>query len=546
MANGLDRLERLFGKRKASTASTDSGEPIQAVLPTAIPVTEPQFPSPSFIRPKATRMAAREEVRVKQPAGRTPSFPEGHSPQRMTSINTQYSTSSSGSYRLNHSPLRLSSLKPLQPQSTIVGFHDFKFPRPPTHSGETSPASSSNTNSPFEHSGERSPRFRSSKKPNVAPPRLDTPPTSDPEDEELHGSRYFRNKKLPKLPHGAPPTPSPSPELRPALEPQLRESKSIEILNTSVYRDIHRQLGEPFEYPPLRRALSQSSLAPSSSRLSLSSSALREPAFNEFLNLSDDDIAEDSLDSPILPPLRELPPASTMLTPAIASPLSQPLLTLTPPYASRPAAAAAFEAARIAKRYNFDLVYVVNLWPDKARPQTSSPDHDDSASFNSDFSTGSSKGLTGRLLAAYGLENVKSPFQISALVHGKILRSDGWIEYRNHEACNDEFARGYACAFYTGRYSRNGSITSTSASSTKAGKVDRGIVFAAYRKPRADGAMLGVCSDKDELANVYQDAETLVEMLIDIHVANRLRQPQSHPQGTDETGPMPVQRLWMR
>ncbi|KAF7543764.1 hypothetical protein G7Z17_g10479 [Cylindrodendrum hubeiense] len=540
MANGFDRLERFFAKRKVSTVSTDSIEP---VITTGLPATEPQFPSPSFIRPKATRMAAREEVIVKQPGSiRSPSVADAYSPNRMGSTKAQSSTYSSDSYRLQYSPIRTSSLRHLQGHRLLDGFGDFQFPQPPTHNGEISPVSlASNQMSVFELSGQRSPRSRSPRKTEVGPDRLDTPPVSDPEDEDFRCPRYFRNKKLPELPHGALPTPGPSPELSPVLDSQLRESRSIDILNKAVYRDIHCHLRESLKQPPLRRALSQSSLSLSTSRGSLSSSTLREPDVIDFLNLSDDDIAEISPDTP--PMSSESDHSSPTLASTIASRQRQSLLTLTPPYASRPATAAAFEAARIANRYNFDLVYVVNLWPDVSGPPTSSPE-EDTASFDSDFSAKPSKGMTGRLLAAYGLHNVKSPFQISAGVHGKILRSGGWIEYRNQEARSDEFARGYACAFYTGQYSRTGSIvSSTSTSSTKMRQSDRGIVFAAYRKPRADGGMMGVGSSKTELADVHQDAEALVEMLIDIHVANRLRQPLSHSHDSDETGPMPMQPL---
>lgn len=541
MANGFDRLERFFVKRKVSTVTADSIEP---VITTNLSTTEPQFPSPSFIRPKATRMAAREEVIVKQPGSiRSPSVADVHSPHRMGSIKAQSSTYSSDSYRLQYSPIRTSSLRYLQGQNLLDGFEDFQFPQPPIRNGEISPASSaSNQMLSFELSGQRSPRSCSPRKTEIGPNRLDTPPASDLEDDDFRCPRYFRNKKLPELPHGALPTPGPSPELSPVLDSQLRESRSIDILNKAVYQDIHRQLHECLEQPPLRRTLSRSSLSLLTSGGSLSNSTLREPDVIDFLNLSDDDIAEISPDSPTMSSEPDHSPPST-LAPTISPRQRQSLLTLTPPYASRPATAAAFEAARIAQRYNFDLVYVVNLWPDVSGPPTVGPE-EDTASFDSDFSAKPSRGMTGRLLAAYGLHNVKSPFQISAGVHGKILRSGGWIEYRNQEARSDEFARGYACAFYTGQYSRSGSIVSSnSTSSSKVKQSDRGIVFAAYRKPRADGNMMGVGSSKSELADVHQDAEALVEMLIDIHVANRLRQPLLRSHDPDETGPMPMQPL---
>lgn len=222
------------------------------------------------------------------------------------------------------------------------------------------------------------------------------------------------------------------------------------------------------------------------------------------------------------------------------APLGRSPCSLSPPYATRPAAAAAFEAARIANRYNFDLVYVVNLWPDMSVTPTSGPE-EDSSSIDSQFSAKAPRGLTGRLLAAYGLHNVKSPFQISAMVHAKILRNQGWIEYRNRSARTDEFARGFACSFYTAQHSRTSSVASDeSANPARMRRSDRGIVFAAYRKPRADGSLVGIGCNKAQLAEVHKDAEALVEMLIDIHAANRQRQPLTYSHDPDETGPMPM------
>ncbi|KAH7171184.1 hypothetical protein EDB81DRAFT_193278 [Dactylonectria macrodidyma] len=540
MANGFDRLERFFTKRKVSTVSANSIEPI---ITTDLPATEPQFPSPSFIRPKATRMAAREEVIVKQPGSiRSPSVVDAYSPQRTGSIQAAQSpTYSSESYRLQYSPIRTSSLRHLQGQCPRDGLGDFHFPRPPTVNGDISPVSSTHHQmSVFELSGQRSPRSHSPQKARIGPDRLDTPPVSDLDDDDLSCPRYFRNKKLPDLPHGGLPTPGPSPELSPVRDSQLRETRPIRVLNKDIYRDIHRQLHQSFEEPALRRTLSQSSLSLTTSTGSLSSSTLREPDVVDFLNLSDDDIAESSPESPVMSSESYDSPAASMMATNMSSQQHESLLTLTPPYASRPATAAAFEAARIASRYNFDLVYVVNLWPDISGLPTSGPE-ETNGFFDSNCSTKPPRGMTGRLLAAYGLHNVKSPFQIHADVHGKILRAGGWIEYRNQEARSDEFARGYACAFYTGQYSRSGSIGSTTASSsTRMKQNDRGIVFAAYKKPRPDGGMVGVDSDKPDLAAVYREAEALVEMLIDIHVASRLRQPLSPSEDTEETGPMPL------
>ncbi|UKZ79489.1 hypothetical protein TrVFT333_007244 [Trichoderma virens FT-333] len=211
------------------------------------------------------------------------------------------------------------------------------------------------------------------------------------------------------------------------------------------------------------------------------------------------------------------------------------LLTLTPPPTSRPATAAAFEAARIAKRYDFDLVYVVNLWPGGPREQV----------FGLESASSCERPLVGRLLAAHGLHQVPSPLQIALNVHTTILRSKGWVEYRNPEAQSHELARGYACSFYTGKYSQGGSVDRDSPVSgvRLSEMIDRGIVFAAYRKPRIGPCRLGHTFTGEELSSLYEDAETLVEMLIDIHARNRQCQPDSYSQLCDETGPMPQQEL---
>jgi hypothetical protein len=352
------------------------------------------------------------------------------------------------------------------------------------------------------------------------------------------------NKKLPEIPSqdgGAQ-----EDSTGPAADWDLEDPACVNIINSNLYDDIERHLGEVIPKSPLRYSnsdLTHSQDDRRSSKSSCPSSVLWEPDFSDFMSLSDDDIAESSVapSSVRSSPDGELPPtppltASTVDMPMIPRPRS--LLTLTPPYASKPAAAAAYEAARIASRYEFDLVYVVNLWPDSTRPRTPSIGQEEPVR----PSAGSPYHMTGRLLAAYGLERVKSPFQITASVHTKILRSEGWIEYRSQEPRQDEFAQGYACSFFTGQYSRSNSIASNMSGSTHSSRkrVDRGLVFAAYRNPKEDGSMR--YSDEKELKAIKRDAEGLVEMLIDIHAAHRLRQAPLFTQ-QEETGPIPAKNF---
>lgn len=545
MANGLDRLERFFTnyRRKGSVPTVED----VASLPVSrrpSAVVEQQFPSPSFIRPKASRMCARQEVSLRQANGRSPSVPDILTSRRSIRGHTRNagSTGSSSSHRQRRLPAKSPSLNNLHSEPLFNGLRNFQFPDPESqaHSGRTSPSSPLSRKDSAEALHLPSPRSRSPLHMCVHPPpnRVDTPP-SDPEDEN-ETRRHMSMKKLPRLPHGAPPTPDESPELGPVPDHQLRSCKSADGIDKSLFRDMIFDLDESMHSQTLRKASSQASLQ-QSIRYSYGSSILREPDVREFLELSDDDIAEDtateSLESlPCVEPKQTLPPMGLSIS---QRPTASSLLTLTPPRASQPAAAAAFEAARIARRYDFDLVYVVNLWPGQGRPAsfvTSDPSND-----------GSEKQLIGRLLAAHGLHHVPSPLQISSLVHTTILRSDGWIEYRNPDAQEHDLARGYACGFYTGQYARQGTPeTLTPVSGVRLSEqIDRGIVFAAYRKPRTGDSKLGHTFTEQELGELHTDAEVLVEMLIDIHVANRLRQPPPLKDTSDETGPMPVQQPFL-
>ncbi|CAG1972060.1 unnamed protein product [Fusarium graminearum] len=530
MANGFGSLERFFTKKKTPAALNDHH--VQTAQPASAPPTIPQFPSPSFIRPKTSRMAAREEVR-KQPASRVPSFPGSGSPHQMDFTSFQSPTSRSDSLQSQYSPLK-ASFMPTQADSLSDNFDVCQFPRPPTSQGGTCTSSPTRDRKPsMEARSERSLLHRSPRKRAAGGSRLETPPSSDLEDEATSSPQYFHDKELPALPQRKPPTPDSSPELRPLHIAQLTASKSIDMLNKAVCRDIRRHFAETLEQRRVRKAASLTSQDPYTNRPSISSSTLREPDFNEFFELSDDDIAE-------LAPEETANVDTSMPSAEHSAPGSNrsSLLVLTPlVHASKPAVAGAFEAARIAARYEFDFVYVVNLWTDYSQPQ-------------SDVSTGlGSPGkkfrpLAGRLLASYGMENVNAPVQISTASHRKILKTPGWIEYRPQSFRHDEFARGYAHAFHTGQGSGDGSVASRNSSSSSASvqpsNPNRGIVFAAYRAPRADESL--ACT-KDDLSNLHKDAEALVEMLVDINVTNQLREPQSQSQQSEETGPMPTRRF---
>jgi hypothetical protein len=153
--------------------------------------------------------------------------------------------------------------------------------------------------------------------------------------------------------------------------------------------------------------------------------------------------------------------------------------------------------------------------------------------------------MTGRLLAAHGLHHVPSPLQISISAHTDVLKSHGWTEYQNLKAEPYDLARGFTCSFYTGQYSRSTSSRSTSPVSgvRLSERIDRGIIFAAYRKPREGENKLGRTFTEEVLGELHRDAEVLVELVIDIHVANRRRHPPTRTSLADETGPIPLQHV---
>ncbi|PFH60477.1 hypothetical protein XA68_10867 [Ophiocordyceps unilateralis] len=525
MANGLDRLERLFAyKRKASPGPNRQS----AVV---VQPSEPQFPSPSFIRPKTSRMAARDEVRLRNADGRSPSVPDIITALRTTSTYAQLPDSAISACPLD-GPKRSVSNCSRQADSIISGLSEYRFPESHVDSSSVSvPLNTSSTDAPQLPS----PRCRSPCQ--VAPPptRLATPPSSDAED----GGLFLSGKLLPDTQPRVPPTPEDTPDFGPVEDTHLTNSRSFDSLDQAMSKSSLFDMVVSFDQLSLHRTYSQSS-APSERRSCCS--ILREPDVNEFLNLSDDDIAESAPPSPTLSTAPETASDTKSLPPmdlSISSlqPSTPSLLTLTPPRTSPPAAIAAFEARRIAGRYDFDLVYVVNLWPDSVQSHKQAP------LVTCDDKTTAPQPMMGRLLAAHGLHHVPSPLQISCMVHAGILRSAGWTEYRNANALSHDLARGFACSFYTGQHLRNGQCGSDYPVSgvRLSGQIDRGIVFAAYRKPRLGVDKLGRNFSEDELGELHRDAEALVEMLIDIHVASRKRQPTQRSVPDDETGPMPLQ-----
>ncbi len=536
----LDRLEKLFSRRKRSADCLDSAAPtIRPATPipflTDFDASHQTFPFPSFIRPTSSRMMAREEAFLSPHSSRRArSLPESPSTPRLpASAAPNGSGNRTGSGALDGCPSlpvrysslgsdvshRSSSVYPStsgdDPSSELM---DFSFPTPPRETEGNS----------RQHRGFGSKSLTRPDSISLSPKtQIDRKRSSggaQPSPDETDGSAYRRIPSRPlSLSSGA---------------------------------------GIKHDNKALRKSISLSGLPTPEVAGPESDPTLTEPSVTDFLSLSDDDIADGHV-SPQTKP-RTKPPASNPPTfglppkPSLAftpSRIKGPdqMLTLSPPLASRPATAAAFEAARIATKHQFDLVYVVNLWPSHmSRPSLSSPLNQlcgtpvatspvrstkpsppespvsHSSGYDSGFesrapaphpntNTPRTGGMTGRLLAAYGLPSIMYPFRISAIVHQKVLRTPGWLEYRNGTGAQDEFARGYSCAFYTG----HSPSRTTTPGNNKRHKMaaNRGIVFAAFRLPRADGTP--IACEGEQLEALYADAEALVDMVIEIHTPQR-------------------------
>ncbi|CRK24000.1 hypothetical protein BN1723_013162, partial [Verticillium longisporum] len=562
MPNGLDRLERLFSKRKHSSTgtnlSTDRTEPVIDVQPTQLD--NVSFPQPSFLRPKGKgeRMVARDEsTPAERHDSRASSLPEARS-ERMSMHSSTFSTASTGD--MNNAPAHNMSLILRRKNLHASQLKEFKFPLPPMHTTTisadlpTSPSCSPTTATPM---GQRHLEHRHSSV--ILPSRADTPPASDHEDDlKFHHRQQAQSGSTPSLRPLDPPTPAASPEIK-ALSDPLDQEPDVGVADKrSMFAPLRRR--KERKAAELRRAQSHVVLA-STQTINQPKSVLKGGDVKDFFDLSDDDIAEEDLsaDEPTTPemaPYLRRPSTKTIASVRATTPMSKRSSTASVMNPLADAAAhGAVQIAKIAAKHKFDLVYIVNLWPEKvhytsaaASMPTSGCESASSSRPNSARSSllGSMEGtvvetaagMTGRLLAAYGLSKVASPFRISAAVHAKILRHESWIEYRSADAKEGEFSRGYGHAFHAG-FSRKMSTT-TCVSMESRSEVDRGIVFAAYRQPGPDGKTRG-CTP-EELEALHADAEYLIDMLIAIHKAKRLRNPVALSAQANDVGPMPSQR----
>lgn len=582
MANGLDKLERLFSGRKKSASSRATAESnLSGSVPdsshsSSLPDTQPSsppslFPQAPFIRPRCNVMYARDELDV---YSQKPLALDKNTLDEMADQRRPRSFSTTASF---HVPNRSSSLLSRRHNRIPTGLVQLAR-ETSTSSARPLPLRIHKQDNQQIGLLEALPIYPTTSS------RIETPPPSDQDDFNFpsppsHAPKSSISTMLSQL------TPEPSPDMIPCrnstTSSELRResllsspplSKRVTALSVPLLDDDWR---DSYIHPP------QESVSPESNKL-----VFDEPNVKEFLSLDDDDLAEIKDIPPSKPPTKRAPPPPILppnmrnLKP-LASINRRSMTPQSPIVASNEVAA--WEAARIAKKYDFDVVYVANFWPSGMNhlhnPQESptktwqdatatavsasshpsllpNPEtprnsifqnsvnvHGELSSPVSDCCPNSAAAtprtltrLNGCLLAGYGLETIQAPFRLSARLHKKILRSDGWIEHRNSEAKENEFARGYARSFYTGTMAASTPTTTTLSSrrasepnsytptkndprNKNSNKINRGIVFVAFRRPRGHGGT--VHSSHAELNALEREAETLVELILDFHEERR-------------------------
>lgn len=581
MANGLDKLERLFSARKKSASSRATAESnINSSVPdpshsSALPDTQPPppslFPQAPFIRPKCNVMYARDELDIYSPK---PLALIKNSLDEMADQRRPSSFSTTASF---HVPNRSSSLLSRRHNRTPAGLVQLTRE---TSSSSARPLPLRIHKHDIQTIGllEALPIYP------TTTPRIETPPPSDQDDFNFpcppkHAPTTSISTMMSRLTPESSPLMIPCRDSTTSSEPS-RESLSSPYLSKRVTASSVPLLDDDWRDSYIHAP--QESVSP---ELKL---VFDEPNVKEFLALDDDDLAEIKFASPSKPPTKRAPPPP-ILPPNVRStkssaPADRRSMTPQSPHVASNEVAA-WEAARIAKKYDFDVVYVANFWPSgmnhlhnpsKAPAKTwqdatatavsacllPAPEtprnsilHSNSVNVQGELSSPVSDccpntaatrpraltRLNGCLLAGYGLETIQAPFRLSARLHKKILRSEGWIEHRNSSAKDNEFARGYARSFYTGTVTASAPSTNDASSrrasapdashvygrgdhrgidsSKSNNKVNRGIVFVAFRRPRGHGGT--VHSSQAELNALEKEAETLVELILDFHEEKR-------------------------
>ncbi|KAI1188898.1 hypothetical protein F5B17DRAFT_242240 [Nemania serpens] len=299
--------------------------------------------------------------------------------------------------------------------------------------------------------------------------------------------------------------------------------------------------------PKLRKSASTSTLSVLKPQVSKDLIILKEPTFDDFYSLSDDDIAESRPSTPCydlhLPPTppsyndpksyqesclprpstseHVMPKPSQEITPPDTPTDCHLALTYSP--ASLRDTFGALWAAELARKYDFAVLYVLSLWPvndggcadaSLSTMESEIRSTNVTAAERVVFPAKGSK-TNGCLLAAYGLNEVPSPFEIATDTHLSALDCDHWNEYRNVDARPDDISRGWIRTFYSDHAPVS---VSPGASGTIPDNYpkNRGIVFAAYSKQTLNPIIPMRASPEQDLllGRLYADAKTLVEVLV--------------------------------
>ncbi|KAI0016508.1 hypothetical protein F4780DRAFT_679427 [Xylariomycetidae sp. FL0641] len=391
--------------------------------------------------------------------------------------------------------------------------------------------------------------------------QIETPPASD-SDEAAPATTVARSMSF-----GAMSSPRPTFDPRMSVEPDAKGK-------TVCFHDklsIRETWGSRWEDPTFfdsprssydgiprsrlsQRSASEQTISMVTAQI-VQDSILKEPTFDDFYALSDEDIAEsrpvtpepDPCVPPTPPPKDDDPNPLTKpkehpleghrataqkntiavqvppeLTPP-CTPRDSRCLTLTYSPSTPHDALGAIWAAELANKYQFSVVYVLSLWPagagdcsDLSTTPSPRPSHrkfqgrgvllPDSA-----LDTQRTPTTHCRLLAAYGLNEIPSPFKIFTDIHVQALGCQNWSEYRNDDALAGDFSRGWIRPFY-------GDHIPTSEGNTISSKNtnNRGIIFAAYDKQSCVSVIPTKTSpDKEALLERLQlDAKAFVDALI--------------------------------
>ncbi|PSR86980.1 hypothetical protein BD289DRAFT_246728 [Coniella lustricola] len=431
MANGLDRLERLFSKGKKSAASRHtaesnansnhgSPEPPSPSLRYSSETLPPNFfPPTPFIRPRANVMQPRNELtRSSVDRSDSPRSQEFLRDMAPASFDTArdvvdeprfQSEPPAAAAPLFHIPSRTSSLLARRYDRLPGGLAQLQIPRDLAFN-ETFTVSSKFPDPPtFCSNNERAtaPTGLLDPLPIYPTTRIETPPPSD-QDEFRPSSSPRHKRKQPKALLEL--TPEPSPEMIPARESLLSEFDSSKESRGYANPSPTSQRSTSESVPLLDDLWRDSYVCEVNNPVCPKTKVvLHNPSLQDFLAMADEDLAELRTAYPSRPPPRRAPPPP-VLPPSSrspASPMGYDSRLLSPSVAA--SQVAAWEAARIAKKFDFDVVYVANFWPSQTNYLHSPSDQGAAATTASSPVSATSSSLSSPISQYPGTSMLSSP-----------------------------------------------------------------------------------------------------------------------------------------